>query len=230
MEPFNWTCPFCDRDTTITGSNYQDDAANFGVDSADGKLRTLLVRIVCPNKSCRKSTLQLFTYELNGTYGNYSVGALQKSWTLIPPSQAKVFPDYVPKQIQGDYLEACLIRDLSPKASATLARRCLQGMIRNFWDIKKARLVDEVNELKDKVDGLVWQAIDGLRRVGNIGAHMEVDINVIVDVDEGEAGKLIGLIELLMKEWYIARHEREQRVKEVIALAQTKQQAKATKP
>lgn len=103
-------------------------------------------------------------------------------------------------------------------------------MIRNFWDIKKARLVDEVNELKDKVDGLVWQAIDGLRRVGNIGAHMEVDINVIVDVDEGEAGKLIGLIELLMKEWYIARHEREQRVKEVIALAQTKQQAKATKP
>ena len=56
---------------------------------------------------------------------------------------------------------------------------------------------------------------------------MEADINVIVDVDEGEAGKLIWLIELLMKEWYIARHERQKGVQEVIAVAQGKQDARA---
>jgi hypothetical protein len=149
-----------------------------------------------------------------------------KRYNLVPPSGAKIFPAYVPSQIREDYLEACLIRDLSPKASATLARRCLQGMIRDFWKIQKARLVDEVNELQGKVDPDVWQAIDALRKVGNIGAHMEKDINVIVDVDEGEAGKLIGLIELLLKEWYVARENRQQRVKEVIALGQSKTHAK----
>jgi hypothetical protein len=46
-------------------------------------------------------------------------------------------PDYIPEQIKDDYYEACSILNLSPKASATLARRCLQGMIRDFWGITK---------------------------------------------------------------------------------------------
>ena len=32
-------------------------------------------------------------------------------------------------QLMDDYEEACAIVNLSPKASATLSRRCLQGMI-----------------------------------------------------------------------------------------------------
>ena len=36
-----------------------------------------------------------------------------------------------------------------------------------------------------------------VRKVGNIGAHMEKDINVIVDVDPDEAQHLIGLITFL---------------------------------
>ena len=93
--------------------------------------------------------------------------------------QAKVFPDYVPAAIRADYLEACLVRDLSPKASATLSRRCLQGMIRDFWGIKKARLIDEIEALKDKTDELTWEAIDSVRSIGNIGAHMQKDIDLI---------------------------------------------------
>jgi hypothetical protein len=42
--------------------------------------------------------------------------------------------------------------------------------------------------------------------LGNIGAHMEADVNVIVDVEAGEAKLLIGLIETLVDEWYVARH------------------------
>jgi len=37
------------------------------------------------------------------------------------------------------------------------------------------------------VDPLTWEAIDAVRKLGNIGAHMEKDINVIVDVDPEEA-------------------------------------------
>lgn len=153
----------------------------------------------------------------------------EQTWALIPPSSAKAFPEYVPRPIVEDYTEACLIRDLSPKASATLSRRCLQGMIRDYWQIKKDRLIDEIKELKDRVDPTTWMAIDAVRGVGNIGAHMEKDINLIIEVDPREAAQLIGLIELLMTDWYIARHNRQERLKGVIAIGEAKKAEKEPK-
>ena len=66
--------------------------------------------------------------------------------------------------------------------------------------------------------------LDGVRRLGNIGAHMEKDVNLIVDIDPGEAQKLIKLLELLMKDWYIARHNREELYNDILAIDQDKQQ------
>jgi len=128
----------------------------------------------------------------------------------------------VPQPIIDDYTEACIIRDLSPKASATLSRRCLQGIIRDFWGISKSRLIDEINELKEKVDPATWQAIDAVRSIGNIGAHMEKDINLVVEVEPEEAQLLIGLIEILIKDWYISRHARQAHLAEIVALAESK--------
>ena len=54
------------------------------------------------------------------------------------------------------------------------------------------------------------EAIDHVRTIGNIGAHMEKDIDLIIEVDPGEAQALIELIELLFEEWYVAKYEREQ--------------------
>jgi hypothetical protein len=89
-------------------------------------------------------------------------------------------------------------------------------MIRDFWSISKARLIDEITALEDKVDPLTWSAIDAVRKIGNIGAHMGKDINLIVDVDPDEADLLIGLIETLIHDWYIVRHEREARLKKLV--------------
>ena len=160
----------------------------------------------------------------------YGVGKTLDHWTLVPPSAAKVFPDYVPTPILQDYREACSILNLSAKASATLSRRCLQGMIRDFWKIRKDGLKDEIADLEKHVDPLTWKAIDTVRKVGNIGAHMEKDINLIVDVDPGEAEKLIGLIELLIEDWYITRHEREQRLKDIVAIGESKTKSKGSPP
>jgi len=107
------------------------------------------------------------------------------SWDLRPQSSAIPQPDYIPEQIKNDYEEACSILSLSPKASATLARRCLQGMIRDFWGISKGRLIAEL---------------------------------------------LIKLLEDLFQDWYITKHEREERNKAIQQLAQTKQAAKAGSP
>lgn len=142
---------------------------------------------------------------------------------IRPVSSAKQFPDYIPQAIKQDYEEACAIVYLSPKASATLSRRCLQGMIRDFWGISKPTLNKEIDELKDKIPADLWSSIDALRQLGNIGAHMEKETNVIVDIDPNEANSLIQLIELLMKEWYINREERKKLFSNIITTNQTKQ-------
>ena len=149
-------------------------------------------------------------------------------WNLIPPSKAKTFPFYIPQAILDDYREACLIQDLSPKASATLSRRCLQGILRDFWKVKAGRLVDEIDQIKDKVDPETWAAIDAVRTIGNIGAHMEKDISIIVDVDPNETELLIGLVETLIREWYIAREERKNRMDAIVAAAAAKKQPPTT--
>ena len=142
---------------------------------------------------------------------------------IRPQSKAKQYPEYIPAPIREDYEEACAVLYLSPKASATLARRCLQGMIRDFWGIAKATLNAEITELKDKIPADLWAVIDSLRQLGNIGAHMEKDTNLIVDIDPDEAEKLIRLIELLMKEWYINREERKQLFGDILEINAEKQ-------
>ncbi len=150
-----------------------------------------------------------------------STGDPLLSWAMKPQSMAKVFPDYIPQVIRDDYEEACLICNLSPNASATISRRCLQGIIRDFWEVKTDRgdLYGEIGSIKEKIDRETWDAIDAMRKIGNIGAHMEKDINVIVDVDPNEAELLIGLIELLLKETYVAREERRERLAAIKGIA-----------
>lgn len=144
--------------------------------------------------------------------------------TIIRPcSMAKQYPEYIPRQIREDYEEACAVLHLSPKSSATLARRCLQGMIRDFWGIADRNLHNEITALKDKVQPDLWQALDNLRQLGNIGAHMERDTNLIVDIDPGEAEKLIKLIELLMEEWYINREKRNKLFSDIFQINADKQ-------
>lgn len=224
-----WTCPFCNQNATLTEPNISVYEHHFENDNKYGDLLITTVVIVCPNADCKEFTLraELALAIYSGLLSRWQAKDKKQSWQLIPASVAKVFPDYVPQPILGDYNEACLIQDLSPKASATLSRRCLQGIIRDFWNVNKPRLVDEIEAIKDKVDPLTWQAIDAVRHIGNIGAHMEKDINLIIDVDPQEAGLLIGLIEMLIKDWYIVTHEREEQLRAVIKLSDDKKQSKA---
>ncbi|EGR9012123.1 hypothetical protein AOR11_04665 [Vibrio alginolyticus] len=223
---FSWHCPYCNHNATINDEQYSVAKHDFHSNNKhDKRLRLFTHSIVCPNPECREYSI---TAELGiaDPYSGHSIQKSLNSWTLKPHSTAKPLPDYIPQAIVSDYEEACLIKDLSPKSSATLARRCLQGILRDFWQVKPARLVDEIKSVKDKVDPITWQAIDGVRGIGNIGAHMEKDINVIVDVEPEEAQLLIGLLEHLIKEWYINRHEREKQMQALIGVASQKQEDK----
>lgn len=149
---------------------------------------------------------------------------------IYPASFAVQFPEYVPVQIRSDYEEAYAILSISPKASATLSRRCLQGMIHDFWDIHEKNLNAEITALKPHISASQWKALDGLRRIGNIGAHMERDVNCIIDVDPEEAENLLKLIQLLIGKWYINRHEEEALYADIVAAADEKTEAKKSHP
>ena len=212
MTSFAWRCPFCGHHSTIGPSNTTVSANSFDDNNKYGGRGVIWRAISCPNPDCREYTFSLSIHkEIRRPNGSLTFGDVQHRWELVPPAQMKMMPDYVPGAVIADYKEACLIAALSPKASATLARRCLQGMIRDFWKVKPGRLIDEIAAIKEHVDADAWEAIEAVRSVGNIGAHMENDIDVIVDVEPEEAKLLIGLIESLVDEWYISRHERKSR-------------------
>jgi len=219
-----WTCPYCNRPCTVGENDVRSITGRNYISEEYGTYRAITTVIVCPNPECRQQTISLAIKEVDTDY-NSDRKTLYR-WNLLPESAAKPFPDYIPVQIRMDYEEACLIKDKSPKASATLSRRCLQGIIRDFWEIKKGRLVDEINALQEKIDPITWDAINSVRHVGNIGAHMEKDVNLVIDVEPDEAGLLIWLIETLLTDWYIQRHERQQRMSGLVQLAEKKKQEK----
>lgn len=220
----HWICPYCNRDCTLGDNDIKfcEDkvylSEDHGFSKANFKIR------ICPNPDCRKISIKAHYFTASSYDGKYK---LINEWQLIPEANAKPFPEYIPQQLRDDYFEACLIKEKSPKASATLSRRCLQGIIRDYWGVKEKSLFKEIAALEDKVDATTWEAIDSVRKVGNIGAHMEKDVNIIIDVEPEEAELLIWLIETLFEEWYIERHTREMKMKKISAIAKEKAAAKA---
>lgn len=226
----NWKCPHCEQNATIQEIDrfiVSETINNFD----NGTVRFTFKSITCPNPSCKKLTA-LIRIEDEKKYREAPAATISGSsrgfrreeprqkvdlnMRLIPPQGAKSFPEYVPQAIRNDYEEACLILNLSPKASATLLRRCLQGIIRDFWEVKITKangfptLREEIAELgKKDIDQKLKQAFNDLRKIGNIGAHMEQDVDLIIDVDHGEAGVLLNFIEDVIGLTYVQRNQRE---------------------
>lgn len=236
-----WACPFCNRPQIATNQNTHVDNSIIHVgDSSDGQLGSALHARSCLNESCKKTSVILIvgravSYQ-NGAFSKFNSNDYLFSQQILPQGCMKPQPDFIPVALREDYSEACLIRDLSPKASATLTRRCLQGMIRNFAGISKSRLVDEIDALRQAVnDGSADRsitpesvdAIDHVRGIGNIGAHMEKDIDHIVPVDAGEAQAMIDLIEMLFEEWYVAREQRKRKLAKIANIAADKKALKS---
>ena len=183
-----------------------------------------LVWTVCPNLDCQEISLVLKIIPVEGDLANGQHVTTKPihHWVLLPHAQGVALPSYIPDHLVNDYKEACAIKVLSPKASATLARRCLQGIIRKKWEVKPGRLVDELSQIKEQIEPDLWDAIDAVRKVGNVAAHLAEDVNQIVEVHPKEAQLLIELIEILFKDWFIATAERQERLQKVALLAERK--------
>ncbi len=217
-----YICPFCEHSQAWDrGKNCTIDYIGFfttcgisNIPSNHSNTEMKVYSFKCSNRECYK----ICVVAINRTSG--------KQFDIFPEVTFKHYPDYIPSAIRSDYEEASIIIEKSPKASATLLRRCLQGMIRDFWEIEGKNLYEEIKQLEGKVTAPQWKAIDGLRKLGNIGAHMEKDVNLIIDIDYDEAKKLQKLIEMLLDKWYVARYEEEQVCKDIIEISEEKQKQK----
>lgn len=215
-------CPYCNMIMSLSNASYSVQYPSF-------ENHTGFYYVSQTKQKSNDSCLQIDFYKCPNC-GQYTIKATgigkdvkDVHVPIRPISSAKQFPLYIPEAIRQDYEEACAIVTLSPKASATLSRRCLQGMIRDFWDIKESNLSKAIEQLEGKIPVPQWNVINGVRRIGNIGAHMEKDINLIIDIDPDEAQKLIKLIEHLLEQWYINRHEQELLYADIIGIDKTKQ-------
>lgn len=225
----SFKCPYCDSTFPLVKETYRHWQPSF--EHSD----SLIWRPDVPHSQqiTSSSQINLCFYKCPACSGititakGSGSATIDLDMNLLPNSFATQFPDYVPESIRNDYSEACAIVNLSPKASATLSRRCLQSLIRDFWGIKKNTLYQEITELQNRVSAEQWRVLNALRNLGNIGAHPEADVNFIIDINPDDALKIVKVIELLIKQWYIERHEQQKLYSEVTSMSDEKDSQKS---
>jgi hypothetical protein len=236
----NWICPHCGTHATLGSADTKSATQDVLVETAtkDEGITVSWNAKKCPNLECGKFTLEVgawfYAVETwpNGTkrVGNKRLGPVGAGYFRMLPRVGKPLSAYSPRAVREDYEEACSIKDLSSKAAATLCRRALQGMVRDFWGVAERTLHAELKKIEPRCDVDLFGALMGIKSIGNIGAHPELDINVIVDVEEGEVDALIEVLQILDQEWYAARAARAARLSSVHALGAAKAASAAASP
>jgi hypothetical protein len=236
MDVFPWKCPSCGHATTITKPNFALKTTDVWCEATQvGKaLKMHSMLIECPNQQCRaqsfKVTVSHGAVSTDARYSRFvkideAAPAVVGAFSFLPATPQPLSA-HIPVAVSADYSEAYLIRPLSPKASATLARRALQGMVRDFWRVSRPRLHDELVAIKEHCDPALYEAMMAVKSIGNIGAHPEHDVSLIVEIEPGEAEVLLDLLHVLDQEWYVARADRLARIERVKALSSDKQSAR----
>jgi len=192
------------------GADYHPQTTEypFGRD-ADQQLWQIEVE-TCPR--CRK-----FNMRLVWGYPNPNAPAVMYRVTgsrVIHPkggvTRKPAAPD-VPKALQDDYNEACLVLADSPKASAALSRRCLQAILREHAKVKPQDLSKEIDEVlaAKQLPTYLANDIDAVRHYGNFAAHpiKSTGSGEIVSVEPGEAEWQLDLLEGLFDFYFVGPAE-----------------------
>jgi hypothetical protein len=230
----HWTCPHCGILANLQAADVCHGVVpvqiRYAPDDEVMALRFTAVR--CPSSACYKYTLDVWAmFARARKFGDgrrtgevdpqkdrpVGIGAIR-----FEPRAGVPLSAHVPATVRQDYEEACSIKDLSPKAAATLCRRALQGIVRDFWGVHERTLHAELKKIQAECDTELYNALMGIKSIGNIGAHPEADINLIVDVEEGEIDALISVLQILDQEWYVGRVQRAERLATVHALSAAK--------
>lgn len=124
----------------------------------------------------------------------------------LPPPPAEV-----PTAIAADYAEANEVLKISPKASAALARRCLQGVLSAHGYsgrdlVRQIEAALKENDASKSLPSSIRDNIDAIRNFGNFSAHPVNDTTTlqIVDVEEGEAEWCLEILLDMFDHYYVS--------------------------
>ena len=185
--------------------------------SASSKLKEKhpeLIRLemsACPN--CHRITVRAV-----GIGDQYK----HKKFNIYPQFDAVPLPKYVPDQIRQDYKEAVEVVAISPNSAAMLSRRILEEVINDFYQIQEGDLFHDLDYLRKSnvSSSRIWQAIDAIRRLGNISVHSSQNVNdVFGNVSIKGAKQIIGLIRMLIHDTYVEQRLNHRLEKSVIRSA-----------
>ena len=197
METVVWNCPWCGHDQMANRESWTSPAVSskMGVGKYTG-LRIAVNWTTCLNSKCGEVSVQACMEEVEvnravmGRHDSLTrkVRDLDR-WHLWPKSRARPFPTYLPEGVRSSYEQACYCEEQAPAASATMARRALHEMLKDFCGSKGKNLKEDIDTLKKQVaqgngpDGVLADSVDRLhhlREMGNIGAHLERGTNEIL--------------------------------------------------
>lgn len=121
-------------------------------------------------------------------------------------SREPVHPE-VPSKFANDYVEACNVLDISPKASAALSRRIMQHVLRECAGVKALNLDQEIEQVLEghMVPSHIADSLDAVRTVGNFAAHpiKSTSSGEVVDVEPGEAEWNLDTVEALFDFYFV---------------------------
>jgi hypothetical protein len=165
---------------------------------AEGRSYTswLVKHMACP--SCHKAIL-----------------LLQKRIIDFAPVESLIYPKsslrqcapvVVPEDLREDFDEAVITLEGSPKASAALSRRCLQGLLR-YQGYTQHDLAKAIEALlaSNTLPASLARNVDAVRNIGNFAAHPTKDKNsgAIVPVEPHEAEWNLDVLEGLFDYYYV---------------------------
>lgn len=116
---------------------------------------------------------------------------------------------FVPGDTAQDYIEACNVLPISPKASAALSRRCLQNILNDFG-YKAKDLAKQIDALLNETDARralpmgLHDTVDAVRNFGNFSAHPidEKTTLQVIDVEPEEAEWCLEILEEMFEHFY----------------------------
>jgi hypothetical protein len=156
----------------------------------------------CP--ACARLNVALIRGLIQGSH------VFESSVVFVHPrsvSREPVDPS-VPADFSADYIEACNVLDISPKASAALSRRCLQHILHECGKVKERTLDQEIQKALDGnlFPSHIAESLDAIRTLGNFAAHpiKSTSSGEVVDVEPGEAEWNLDTLESLFNFYFVA--------------------------
>jgi hypothetical protein len=100
----------------------------------------------------------------------------EEKWSEIwihPKPVAVAAPEGTPKEFAKDYQEAVGVLSISPNASAALARRGIERVLREHYGVKEKTLNKCMsNAIENQmISSEISEMLDVIRKIGNYGAH-----------------------------------------------------------